>query len=83
MSGAFLQIRHGDTPTRIVPMVGERMVVGRSPKIELVLESDTVSRQHMELVKDDAGQWWARDLHSRNGTPVSYTHLTLPTNREV
>ena len=52
-------------------MVGERMVVGRSPKIELVLESDTVSRQHMELVKDDAGQWWARDLHSRNGTLVN------------
>ena len=52
-------------------MVGERMVVGRSPKIELVLESDTVSRQHMELVKDGAGQWWVRDLHSRNGTLVN------------
>ncbi len=52
-------------------MVGERMIVGRSPKIEVVLESDTVSRQHMELVKDDAGLWWVRDLHSRNGTLVN------------
>lgn len=71
MSGPCLQIRHGDTPPRIVPLVGERMVVGRSPKIELVLESDTVSRQHMELVKDDSGLWWVRDLHSRNGTLVN------------
>lgn len=70
-SGPFLQIRHGDGPPRVVPVVGARMVAGRSPKIELVLESDTVSRQHMELVKDDSGHWWVRDLHSRNGTLVN------------
>jgi serine phosphatase RsbU (regulator of sigma subunit) len=71
VSGAVLQIRRGDTPPRVVPLEGERMIVGRSPKIEVVLESDTVSRQHMELVKDDQGNWWVRDLHSRNGTLVN------------
>ena len=71
MSLAFLQIRRGDAPPRVVGLLGTRMVAGRSPEVEIVLESDTVSRQHMELVKDESGHWWVRDLHSRNGTIVN------------
>ncbi len=56
---------------RVSPLTGQRLVVGRSPDVELVLASDTVSRQHLEVVRDDSGRWWARDLGSRNGTAVN------------
>jgi len=52
------------------------MVAGRSPDVELVLESDTVSRQHLEIVRDEPGRWWVRDLASRNGTAVNGTQVT-------
>ena len=71
VSEAYLKIRRGEAPARVVPLTGERMVAGRSPEVEIVLESDTVSRQHLELARDGAGQWWVRDLRSRNGTIVN------------
>lgn len=56
--------------------MGNRMVAGRSPDVELVLQSDTVSRQHLELVRDENGRWWVRDLASRNGTAVNGQQIT-------
>ncbi len=52
------------------------MVAGRSPDVELVLQSDTVSRQHLEVVRDESGRWWVRDLASRNGTAVNGQQIT-------
>ncbi|MEZ4385317.1 MAG: SpoIIE family protein phosphatase [Nannocystaceae bacterium] len=69
-SDGFLQIRRGDQLLRVTPMIGPRMVAGRSPDVELVLASDTVSRQHLEVIRE-AGGWWVRDLGSRNGTAVN------------
>lgn len=76
VNGGFLQIRRGDAPPRLLPLTGDRLVGGRSPDIEIVFESDTVSRNHMELVKDEAGDWWVRDLRSRNGTLVNGARIT-------
>ncbi|MCB9701497.1 MAG: SpoIIE family protein phosphatase [Myxococcales bacterium] len=76
MSDGYLQIRRGDTLLRVAPMVGNRMVAGRSPDVEVVLESDTVSRQHLEILRDEAGRWWVRDLGSRNGTAVNGKQIT-------
>ena len=39
-----------------------------------------------EQVKDRKNEWYLRNrdqVIARASTPVSYTHLTLPTNREV
>lgn len=47
------------------------LVIGRSDDADLVLDCAGVSRQHAELSRDGRGQWWVRDLGSRNGTYVN------------
>ncbi len=66
-----LQITDGKGGTRIVRLPAERAVIGRSVRCEVRLDSNTISRQHAELMKDPFGRWWVRDLGSRNGTAVN------------
>lgn len=47
--------------------LGARAVVGRRPETDLVVLNASVSRDHAELQRTDAG-WQLRDLGSRNGT---------------
>jgi transcriptional regulator with GAF, ATPase, and Fis domain len=49
--------------------LGERLRIGKAPDNDLVLADDTVSRQHCELTRTDAGVK-VRDLGSTNGTKV-------------
>lgn len=55
----------------IVPLTGDKLVVGRSREARIFLEDDGASRRHAELFRDPFGRWWVRDLHSRNGTLVN------------
>jgi len=60
----------------------EKTTIGRSQDGQLVVLASSVSREHAELKKTDAG-WQVRDLGSRNGTFVDGTRcqgrVTLPT----
>lgn len=47
-----------------------RLTLGRSPRCELVLDDDTVSRRHATLQLQD-GRWYLVDLDSSNGTWVN------------
>lgn len=47
-----------------------RMVIGRTPGVDLQLTDQSVSRRHVELVRDDNGVL-LRDLGSGNGTKVN------------
>jgi DNA-binding NtrC family response regulator len=49
--------------------LGAKMRIGKAPDNDLVLGDDTVSRQHCELERTDAGVK-VRDLGSTNGTKV-------------
>jgi pSer/pThr/pTyr-binding forkhead associated (FHA) protein len=49
---------------------GRPLLIGRSPRCDLVLNDPTVSRRHAELVQADDG-WIVRDLSSTNGTRVN------------
>ena len=49
--------------------IAAKTTVGRNHEGELVVLASSVSREHAELVKKDAG-WHIRDLGSRNGTFV-------------
>ena len=51
---------------------------GRHPEADIFLDDVTVSRRHAEFRKNDDDKFEVVDVGS-----VSYTHLTLPTNREV
>ncbi|HEY8376377.1 MAG TPA: SpoIIE family protein phosphatase [Nannocystis sp.] len=70
----WLEIRRGQTPVTNINLVGRRVVVGRSPDCDIVLNTTSVSRQHAELISDGAG-WRVRDLGSRNGTGVNGTRV--------
>jgi pSer/pThr/pTyr-binding forkhead associated (FHA) protein len=44
------------------------VVVGRSPRCDVVLDEPTVSRRHLELRPAGDGRWLALDVGSLNGT---------------
>jgi len=50
----------------------EKTMIGRSQDGQLVVLASSVSREHAELKKTDAG-WQVRDLGSRNGTFIDGT----------
>lgn len=53
----------------IAHAAGERTAIGRSLEGQVVVLATSVSREHAELRRTDAG-WVLRDLGSRNGTTV-------------
>lgn len=70
----WLQIRKENALVTTLHLLGSRMVIGRSPDCDVVLASESVSRQHAELVAHGSG-WSVRDLGSRNGTGVNGTRV--------
>jgi phosphoserine phosphatase RsbU/P len=64
---AFLQIVKGSRSGQIVELRGERMVLGRHPSCEIVLDNAAVSRQHAQIIKRQ-GDFFLEDLRSRNRT---------------
>jgi len=74
---AFLVVRRGGRWTDLLRLSPERSaVIGRSSANQVVIRSHQASRQHAEVRWDD-GQWWVRDLGSRNGTSVDGTRIDL------
>lgn len=67
---AVLQVLRGMTPGRVFALSGERMVLGRHPECDIVLDVGAVSRQHALVVKT-AGEFFVEDMKSRNGTFVN------------
>jgi transcriptional regulator with GAF, ATPase, and Fis domain len=54
--------------------VGARMTIGKAPDNDLVLNDDTVSRHHCELVRTGDGIQ-VKDLGSTNGTKIDGTRI--------
>jgi serine phosphatase RsbU (regulator of sigma subunit) len=71
----WLQIRKDTALVANVHLTGSRVVIGRSPDCDVVLASDSVSRQHAEMVAH-GDIWSVRDLGSRNGTGVNGVRVT-------
>jgi len=56
--------------------VGSRpVVIGRAPDCDLLLQHESISRQHARIAHDDEG-WVLRDLGSKNGSRVNTFHIT-------
>jgi len=74
----LVTVRHGAPTGEEIPLLGERMVVGRfdpeTGPVDIDLssapESVHISRQHGELRRDADGTWTVRDLGSTNGVFV-------------
>ncbi|MFV2067037.1 MAG: SpoIIE family protein phosphatase [Pirellulales bacterium] len=54
-------------PGRIVPVEGDRAVLGRHPECDIVLDVAAVSRQHARIIRE-VDEYFLEDLESRNGT---------------
>jgi pSer/pThr/pTyr-binding forkhead associated (FHA) protein len=62
-----VRIELGDGPRREVVSGGDRVVVGRSPEADLVVDDHSVSPLHCEIVRETDG-FVLRDLGSERGT---------------
>jgi serine phosphatase RsbU (regulator of sigma subunit) len=65
----------GSIPGQILELDGARMVLGRHPSCQIVLDNAAVSRQHAQFLESH-GQYYLEDLRSRNltllnGEPVA------------
>lgn len=67
---AMLQLFKGSGPGEELPLKGDRVILGRHPDCDVVLDAAAVSRQHAQILEEN-GQYYVEDLHSRNGTYVN------------
>ena len=64
---AVLHAVIGYPPGTQFPIDGQRIVLGRSPDCEVVLDAAAVSRHHAAITREN-GRFFIEDLGSRNGT---------------
>lgn len=66
MNGYFVPLGGGDP----IPLLKERIMIGRRPDCDIRLAFSNVSGRHCEL-RFDSGSWVVKDLHSTNGVKVN------------
>lgn len=69
---AILQILKGKNPDQVIELSGDRVILGRHPNCEIVLDNVAVSRYHAQILESQ-GFYYLEDLHSRNGTFLNGT----------
>jgi pSer/pThr/pTyr-binding forkhead associated (FHA) protein len=60
--------------TKLVPVLGPNINIGRANANDLIIDSERVSRFHALLTIEN-GRAWIRDLQSSNGTFVNGTRV--------
>lgn len=66
----FLEQLTGDGEGRIIELVGTRVSFGRGPDNDIVILSESVSRNHAAIFQR-AKQWFVEDIGSKNGVLVN------------
>ncbi len=75
---AFLHVIKGSRPGQVLELRGERMILGRHPSCEIVLDNAAVSRQHAQIL-NRRGSFFLEDLRSRNRTYLNGTPIDART----
>lgn len=80
---ACLVVVHGERLGRLIELTGIPLVIGRSPRSDLQIDDDSVSRQHARIEPDphagDSVTWQIVDLDSTNGTYVNDKRVRFAT----
>src|SRR5215475_9594525 len=67
---ASLQILKGQNEGALIPLDGDRFVLGRNPDCAIVIPVTSVSREHAQILRL-GGKFFIEDKQSRNGTFVN------------
>ena len=67
---AFLKVIKGACAGQVLAISDDKIVLGRHPSCQIVLDDGSVSRQHAQIVEEH-GLFLVEDLRSRNGTQVN------------
>ncbi len=67
---AFLKVIKGSSAGQVLALSGGKVVLGRHPSCQIVLDNASVSRQHAQILEEQ-GLFLVEDLRSRNGTQVN------------
>jgi pSer/pThr/pTyr-binding forkhead associated (FHA) protein len=65
-----LQILKGPNEGAVIPLEGDRFVLGRNPDCGIVIPVTSVSREHAQILRVQ-GRYFIEDKQSRNGTFVN------------
>jgi sigma-B regulation protein RsbU (phosphoserine phosphatase) len=75
-----IEILSPDGQSRLIPLSGERISLGRSTAAEISFPDDGgLSRQHLTIEREGDG-WALRDLGSKNGTLLNGARVTSRTS---
>jgi pSer/pThr/pTyr-binding forkhead associated (FHA) protein len=75
LMGIQLVVASGSRAGQVVPIVGERFVVGRADDCHLKPRSELISRYHCEIFTKDGGVF-VRDMGSKNGVFLNEEQIT-------
>ena len=67
---AVLRVLKGSCPGQLLELHGDRLILGRHPNCQIVLDNAAVSRHHAQILESH-GTYYVEDLRSRNGTLVN------------
>lgn len=67
---AFLKVVQGSCPGQLLELQEERVILGRHPNCQIVLDNAAVSRHHAQILESH-GHFFVEDLRSRNGTQLN------------
>jgi serine phosphatase RsbU (regulator of sigma subunit)/pSer/pThr/pTyr-binding forkhead associated (FHA) protein len=73
-----LQILKGPNEGQLVPLEGDRFVLGRNPDCGIVIPVTSVSREHAQILRLQ-GRYFIEDKQSRNGTFVNNQPISART----
>ena len=73
--GIQLVVASGSRAGQVIPIVGERFVIGRAEDCNLKPRSELISRYHCEIFSDD-GSMFVRDMGSKNGVFLNGRKIT-------
>src|SRR5262249_2576290 len=72
---ASLQILKGNGEGTVIPLNGEKYILGRNPDCDIVVPVTSVSRDHAQILRAQ-GRYYIEDKQPRNGTFVNNAAIT-------
>jgi serine phosphatase RsbU (regulator of sigma subunit)/pSer/pThr/pTyr-binding forkhead associated (FHA) protein len=77
-----LEVVKGPNQGAKLPLVAEKVIMGRNADCGIVINLPAVSREHAVIMRRGDGKYYIEDLKSRNFTYVNSQKITIPTPLE-